>query len=141
MYVSPFLTVNSEDTGDRALVTLFGEVDLSSAVFLREMLTQYVCAGVRRIDIDVTAVTFCDVSGINIFLEAGGHAAAAGGVLRLHHPNPALQRLLVRTGAGPYLLGVPFLLASGALRGTYARPPLSGPAPSADTHGSSGAID
>ncbi|MFC5031927.1 STAS domain-containing protein [Streptomyces sp. DSM 41987] len=38
-------------------------------------------------DIDLTAVSFCDVSGLNLFLAVSQYATAAGKQLRLSHPT------------------------------------------------------
>lgn len=63
--------------------------------------------GIRAIDVDVTAVTFCDCSGLNAFRYALLHTAAAGGSLQLHHPRPALERLVALTGSGSLFLALP----------------------------------
>ncbi|MEV7341158.1 STAS domain-containing protein [Streptomyces sp. NPDC093544] len=52
-------------------------------------------------------MTFCDSSGINAFLYALSHTAAAGGLLQLHHPSPALERLVALTGTGSLFLTLP----------------------------------
>jgi hypothetical protein len=45
------------------------------------------------------------------FLYALLHTAAAGGSLRLHHPSPALERLVALTGSGSLFLTLPDALA------------------------------
>ncbi|MGW3644566.1 STAS domain-containing protein [Streptomyces sp. NPDC000878] len=103
----PTLNVYRYDTGHRALVTLTGEIDLSSAPLVHASLERCLRDGIRAIDVDVTAVTFCDCSGLNAFLYALMHTAAAGGSLQLHHPSPALERLVALTGSGSLFLRLP----------------------------------
>ncbi|MFD1276334.1 STAS domain-containing protein [Streptomyces kaempferi] len=52
-------------------------------------------------------MTFRDSSGLNAFLYALLHTAAAGGSLQLHHPSPALERLVAVTGSGSLFLALP----------------------------------
>ncbi len=103
----PTLNVYRHDIDNRALVTLTGEIDLSSAPLVHASLERCLIDGIRAIDVDVTAVTFCDCSGLNAFLYALMHTAAAGGSLRLHHPSPALERLVTLTGSGSLFLTLP----------------------------------
>ncbi|MDQ1028026.1 anti-sigma B factor antagonist [Streptomyces umbrinus] len=103
----PLLNVYRHDTGNRALVILTGEIDLSSAPLVHASLERCLRDGIRAIDVDVTAVTFCDCSGLNAFLYALMHTAAAGGSLQLHHPSPALERLVAITGSGSLFLNLP----------------------------------
>ncbi|WP_405639872.1 STAS domain-containing protein [Streptomyces sp. NBC_00019] len=56
------LNVYRHDRDTRALITLAGEIDLATAPLLRSALTACVHDGIRTVDVDLTAVTFCDVS-------------------------------------------------------------------------------
>lgn len=87
------------DTDGRALITLAGEIDLDSAPLLREVLASCLHDAIRTIDIDLSAVAFCDCSGVNAFLNAWALSAAAGASMRLHCPRPAVARLLALTGS------------------------------------------
>ncbi|MFI6975263.1 STAS domain-containing protein [Streptomyces phaeochromogenes] len=111
MRIPPALIVHRHDTDNRTLVSLAGEIDLNSAPLVRASLERCLHDGVRAIDVDVTAVTFCDCSGLNAFLYALLHTAAAGGSLRLVHPSPALERLVTLTGSGSLFLTLPDALA------------------------------
>ncbi|MFB7657452.1 MULTISPECIES: STAS domain-containing protein [unclassified Streptomyces] len=90
-------------------VSLEGDIDLSTAPAVRTALAGCRDREVTDIDVDLTAVGFCDASGLHAFLAASERLAAAKGCLRLHHPAPAVRRLLDLTGTG-------FLLADGRLR-------------------------
>ncbi|MGW3291289.1 STAS domain-containing protein [Streptomyces sp. NPDC001002] len=104
----PQLTVHRHDRRKRALITLAGEIDLTSAPLVRTALAQCRREGVHTLDIDLTAVTFCDCSGLNVFLYAAQGVTAAGGALRLHHPPPTLSLILHLTGSGFLVPGEEF---------------------------------
>lgn len=103
----PQLTVYRRDRRNRALITLAGEIDRESAPLVRTSLARCLHDGIRTVDVDLTPVTFCDCSGLNVFLDAAQRTAEAGGTLRLHHPPPTLGRILDLTGCGFLLLGLP----------------------------------
>lgn len=103
----PQLTVYRHDRRNRALITLAGEIDLESALLVRTSLERCLRDDIRIVDVDLTTVTFCDCSGLNVFLDAAQRTAEAGGTLRLHHPPPTLGRILDITGCGFLLLGPP----------------------------------
>jgi anti-anti-sigma factor len=107
MPTPPQLNVFRHDRTNRALITLTGEIDLTSAPLLRETLRQCLLDGIRAIDVDLTTVTFCDCSGLNAFINAARHTTTAGGTLRLHHPSPMLTRLFALTATGRLLVDVP----------------------------------
>ncbi|MFJ7272634.1 STAS domain-containing protein [Streptomyces sp. NPDC099050] len=112
MPVLQSLNVYRHDRGVRASIILAGELDLATAPLVRAALEGCAREGIHTIDVDVSALTFCDVSGLNVFLAAARAAAAAGGSLRLHHPGRALARLLDLTGAGFLLQDLPGLPAA-----------------------------
>lgn len=107
MRIPPTLNVYRHDTDNRTLLTLAGEIDLDSAPLVHDSLERCLHDGVRAIDVDVTEVTFCDCSGLNAFLYALLQTSAAGGTLRLHHPSPALERLVALTGSGSLFRSLP----------------------------------
>ncbi|WP_369237069.1 STAS domain-containing protein [Streptomyces sp. R21] len=86
MSTPPVLNVHRHDTDNRALVTLTGEMDLRSVPLVHASLARCPHDGIRAIDVDVTAVTFCHSSGLNAFLYALLHTAA-------HRLPPAMPDL------------------------------------------------
>jgi anti-anti-sigma factor len=118
----PQLAVYRHDRGKRALITLAGEIDLESAPLVRTALARCLSDGIRTIDIDLTPVTFCDCTGLNVFLHAAQQTTEAGGTLRLHHPPRTLSLILDVTGSGSLLLGPPL---------GHPAPPLDVSAPTA----------
>ncbi|WP_427167258.1 STAS domain-containing protein [Streptomyces sp. C1-1] len=103
----PQLTIHRRDRRNRALLTLAGEIDLESAPLVRTALERCLHDGIRTVDVDLTPVTFCDCSGLNVLLDAAQKTADAGGTLRLHHPPPTLVLIIALTGCGFLLLGAP----------------------------------
>lgn len=96
----PQLHVHRHDRTTRALITLAGEIDLTTAPFVRAALASCMRDGIRTADVDLTAVTFCDVSGLNAFRMASQLAADAGMTLQLHYPPPILARIIEITDSG-----------------------------------------
>ncbi|MFE4633533.1 STAS domain-containing protein [Streptomyces sp. NPDC056773] len=92
------------DENSRVLIAPAGELDISTVHSLRASLARCLDDGVRTIDIDLSAVTFCDGSGLSVLLSSWWRITAAGGALRLHHPPPALVRIIDITRSG-FLLG------------------------------------
>ncbi|MEE1762696.1 STAS domain-containing protein [Streptomyces sp. SP18BB07] len=103
----PQLNIYRHDRGNRALITLAGDIDLESAPLVRAALARCLSDGIRIVDVDLTPVTFCDCSGLKAFLDAAQRTTEAGGILRLHNPPPTMGRTLDLTGCGFLLLGLP----------------------------------
>jgi anti-sigma B factor antagonist len=96
----PQLHIYRHDSGFHALITLAGELDLVSAPPLRDVLARCLDDGIRKVDIDLGAMTFCDCSGLRVFLESSQHLTAVGGGLRLLHVPRIVHCLLDITGTG-----------------------------------------
>lgn len=99
MTVPQVLRTYRHDTGDRSLITLAGDIDLESVPLVREALASCLRDRIRTIDVDLTAVAFCDCSGLNAFLHALALSTAAGASMRLRYPRSAVLRLLTLTGS------------------------------------------
>lgn len=108
------LNLNRHDRLHHTTLTLAGEIDLDTAPSVRVMIEDCLREGIRTVDIDLTALTFCDVSGLNAFLAAAALTTAAGGSLYLHHPSPMLIRLLALTGTGFLFRALPLVPRPGA---------------------------
>lgn len=66
--------------GDVTLLTVGGEIDLSTAPVLRDRLTRY-CDGAGTLVVDLTPVTFLAAAGLRVLLDA--QCAADRSPLRL----------------------------------------------------------
>ncbi|UXY20703.1 STAS domain-containing protein [Streptomyces cynarae] len=97
------LDIHRRDRGERALVTLVGDIWPASAPLLRAALEQCLRDGMTAIDVDLTTVGSCDAKGLDVFLAASRHAGRVHACLHLHHPCAQITRLLAFTGSAPLL--------------------------------------
>lgn len=107
------------EVSNRVLIAPAGELDVATVHSLRASLAQCLRDGVRTVDVDLSAVTFCDCSCLGVLLSSWWRITAAGGTLHLHHPPPVLVRMIGITRTG-FLLGdrpVPALTALPASLG------------------------
>ena len=84
-----------EQLGDLIVVTPEGEIDMTNAAVLREVLRNVVerkAAG--RIAVDMRDVTFLDSTGLGMLVAARKAAAANGMELGLADPNPIVRMTL-----------------------------------------------
>lgn len=72
-------------------VTISGEIDIATCRAMRDALA----TGPRlaHLEVDMSAVTFMDASGIGVLLEARQRAVDAGGSLTLRAPSRAVRRV------------------------------------------------
>ncbi|MFE2052967.1 STAS domain-containing protein [Streptomyces sp. NPDC059459] len=83
-----------------ALIALSGEIDLTTIPLVRSALVRCLDDRTRTVDIDLSAVTFCDVSALNLFLEMAQLTERSGALIRLHQPPRSLVRITEITGSG-----------------------------------------
>ena len=74
-------------------IELSGELDLASADRARGMLAA-APADSRSVVCDLSGLSFIDVRGLHVLLEAAAHARLTGGHLRFAHCPASLRRLL-----------------------------------------------
>ncbi|HEX5569201.1 MAG TPA: STAS domain-containing protein [Streptomyces sp.] len=92
--------------GGRAVVAVSGEVDFTTAPRLRCALEAALASGPDAIEVDFTAVPFCDCSGVNTLLHAWNQARDTGVPLRVTGVGaPVVVRLFQVLGL-EYLLGL-----------------------------------
>jgi anti-sigma B factor antagonist len=93
------LKVSSRSQGDRTVLALAGEIDLYTAPRLQTELTRALAASdSAQIVVDMSAVDFCDSTGMNVLLAAHRLAAERGGDLVLARPRAAVRKILEVTG-------------------------------------------
>jgi anti-anti-sigma factor len=84
-----------EQLGDLIVVTPEGEIDMTNASVLREVLKNVVERKTGgRIAVDMRDVTFLDSSGIGMLVAAHRAAAAKDVDLTLTEPNPIVRMTL-----------------------------------------------
>ncbi|MFD5634207.1 STAS domain-containing protein [Streptomyces sp. NPDC127077] len=82
---------------DRATVFVEGEIDLATVSGVRAALAMCHAYKMTGIDVDLSAVRFCDASSLNVFLAAERREGSAAHV-RLREPPPIVRRLMRITG-------------------------------------------
>jgi anti-sigma B factor antagonist len=82
------------------LIVLTGELDISTAAGLSELVTGQLAEQTLHLTIDVGGVDFADTAAIRVFLLAAETLRQRGGDLVLLRPQRALARVLEILGAG-----------------------------------------
>ena len=80
------------------IARLEGELDIATTPALRERLFGVLGPGVRLLVIDLSGVSFCDVSGLAVLIGTQRRARARGITVRLAAPRPQMAKLLRITG-------------------------------------------
>ena len=81
------------------VVAASGEIDLYTAPRLAAELNNVLTKdSAARIVVDMSAVEFCDSTGMNVLLSALKRAREQGGGLELAGPRPAVRKILQVTG-------------------------------------------
>lgn len=75
-----------------------GEIDLYTAPQLQSEFTRLLQEGPGRVVIDMSAVDFCDSTGMNVLLSALKRMRERGGALEVAAPRPAVRKILQVTG-------------------------------------------
>jgi anti-sigma B factor antagonist len=81
------LTVSSEAYESWTLLRVAGEIDLVSGALVRERVHEAVADGRRRLVLDLSAVRFCDSSGVGVLIAARRLMRSCSGELRLVLPD------------------------------------------------------
>ncbi|MGI5211424.1 STAS domain-containing protein [Plantactinospora sp. CA-290183] len=92
------LTVRTEQRGEMAVVSVGGELDMATAPQLQDQITDLLEKGQTRLVFDLSDLTFCDSTGLSVFVRARNSADEAGGVVRLAAPRRGVLRILEVSG-------------------------------------------
>ena len=76
------------------VITLSGEVDLSTLAELSDLITAQLAGGTVHLTIDVSGMSFADSASMRVLMLAAMTVRKRGGGLVLLRPQPALARLL-----------------------------------------------
>jgi anti-sigma B factor antagonist len=90
--------VEQRTEGADVVLTVSGELDLSSAPELERALAESGAGRAQRVVIDLAQLTFMDSTGVSVLVRAKQEADAAGRVLAVRHPNGQVRRLLELVG-------------------------------------------
>jgi anti-sigma B factor antagonist len=80
------------------IARLEGELDIATTPALRERLLSVFGPGVRLLIIDLSGVSFCDVSALAVLVATQRRARRLGITVRLAAPRPQMAKLLRVTG-------------------------------------------
>ena len=92
----PIVTVDIEPGNRSATARIRGEIDMEDASEVRTDLMAALEAGGVGLHVDLSALTFCDSSGLHLLLDLRHHAIRTGKTLTLEI-NSQLDRLLTLT--------------------------------------------
>ncbi len=92
------LKVTTRTQGDHTVISVAGEIDLYTAPRLQSELMSALGRNPARLIVDMSAVDFCDSTGINVLLAAHRQARERGGELQLAGPGSATRKVLQVTG-------------------------------------------
>ena len=93
--MDPGLTVEAHGEPDAGVLSLRGELDVSTIAIVQEAI-----AGVNggTVVLDLTDLRFVDSAGIGCFARAHVALSEAGRALELRDPQPAIRRVIELTG-------------------------------------------
>jgi anti-sigma B factor antagonist len=98
------LQVEARDAATETVITLDGELDISSTEWFGGFLSAVLAKHPTMIAIDARRLTYMDSSGLRSFLLGRASALEAGVGFRIDNPPPQLLRLVERMGLRPLLL-------------------------------------
>jgi anti-sigma B factor antagonist len=92
------MTVERRDVGDRIVLSISGEVDISSSPVLLSALETAFDTGAHELWVDLCATTFMDSSGLHALVEMQRLAETLRGRLTIICPPGNVRRVLDVTG-------------------------------------------
>lgn len=106
-----------------AVVTLSGELDMTTAPGVRARTFRLIADGCPHLIIDLSGVTFCDSTGLGTLIGILRRVGREGGSLRLVAVSDRLARLLHTTGMDAVLnIHTTVAVALGAQREQHPAP-------------------
>ena len=91
------LTIEARQERGYPVVTVAGEIDIATAIRLRERLSELAASG-RPLVADLDQVRFIDSAGLAALVGAANRAAAHGGSLHVVCARPKVRQLFRLTG-------------------------------------------
>ena len=100
----PELTVAVQRSPSEVVVSLTGEIDLSTAPRLSTVVSELLADPPARVVLDMAGVTFCDSQGLGTLVVLSRKASLAQSCLVLTNVADFLLRVLDITGLRPALM-------------------------------------
>ncbi|MGW6394458.1 STAS domain-containing protein [Streptomyces sp. NPDC055103] len=85
------IEVDEDEQGPWTVLRIRGELDLVTSPRIRRRVHDAVAGGRHDLVLDLSAVRFCDSSGVGVLIAARRLLRSCGGRLRLILPVPALD--------------------------------------------------
>lgn len=92
------LEISSEITDAKAIIRIEGEVDVSNASELRDVLDTALADGAKEVEADFTEVAYIDSTGIGVLVGAAHRAQESGSVLVVANPQKNVERVFTLLG-------------------------------------------
>jgi anti-sigma B factor antagonist len=92
------LTVQTEQRGAVVVVSVVGELDMATAPQLQDHITDLLDKGRSHIVFDLASLSFCDSTGLSVFVRAKNGSDEVGGAVRLAAPQRGVLRILEVSG-------------------------------------------
>jgi anti-anti-sigma factor len=93
----------SRIAGSFAIVELRGQLDLTCSPALRDQLLGLLRRRLSHLVFDLSAVTYCDASGLAVLVGTARRARLLGGSVRLAAISPPVEHALQLTGLHRHL--------------------------------------
>jgi anti-anti-sigma factor len=92
------LTVQSSQRDDVVVISVTGELDMATAPQLQDHITELLGQGHNRMVFDLAEVSFCDSTGLSVFVRAANNCDETDGNIRLAAPQRGVLRILQVSG-------------------------------------------
>ncbi len=90
--------VDVERSGDEAVVTLAGELDVATSRTLRATLGSLVDDGVRVVRVRASGLSFLDAAGLGVLIGVARRVREVGGSLHLESASRQVSRVVALSG-------------------------------------------
>jgi anti-sigma B factor antagonist len=104
--VTELAIVRVERLGDRTVVAIEGEVDMSNAAQLGAEITAAVPNGIRELVVDLTATTYLDSVGVSLLLRLAARLSSRRQTLRVVVPPDTPIRAVLELAGVPDVIEV-----------------------------------
>ncbi len=86
------------ETGETAVLSLAGEVDVANVAQVREAALKLLSTGVKHLVVDLAATEYLDSSGLGALVGLLKRVKEIGGDMAIAGPQPRVRRLFEITG-------------------------------------------
>ncbi|MEV7730151.1 STAS domain-containing protein [Streptomyces sp. NPDC087917] len=137
---NPVVAVTVRPGPQRSTARISGELDADNHCDVRTDLTAAIDTSKSGLDLDLSALTFCDSAGLHLLLHLHHLASTTGKTLTLRSIAPQLARLLALTGTA-HAFDIRTPPAATPHHPLDQANPASGGDPTVDDHGRSHTLD